>query len=32
MGCAGQASRIKPLSLEAMVKCHDKGELDPKIN
>ena len=31
-GCAGQASKIKPLSLEAMVKRYDKGELDPKVN
>jgi fructose-bisphosphate aldolase class II len=31
-GTAGQASKIKPLSLEAMVKRYDKGELDPKVN
>ncbi len=31
-GCVGQASKIKPLSLEAMVKRYDKGELDPKVN
>ena len=30
-GCAGQASKIKPVSLEAMVKRYDKGELDPKV-
>ena len=30
-GCAGQASKIKPLSLEAMVKRYEKGELDPKV-
>ncbi|MEK6770390.1 MAG: class II fructose-bisphosphate aldolase [Pseudomonadota bacterium] len=30
-GCAGQASKIKPLSLEAMVKRYDKGELDPMV-
>ena len=30
-GCAGQASKIKPMSLEAMVKRYDKGELDPKV-
>jgi fructose-bisphosphate aldolase class II len=31
-GTAGNASKIKPLSLEAMVKRYDKGELAPKIN
>ncbi len=31
-GTAGQASKIKPINLEAMVKRYDKGELDPKIN
>ncbi len=30
-GTAGKASRIKPLSLEAMVKRYDKGDLDPKV-
>jgi fructose-bisphosphate aldolase class II len=30
-GTAGNASKIKPLSLEAMVKRYDKGELDPKV-
>ena len=30
-GCAGQASKIKPMSLEAMVKRYEKGELDPKV-
>lgn len=30
-GCAGQASKIKPISLEAMVKRYEKGELDPKV-
>ncbi len=31
-GCAGNASKIKPISLEAMVKRYEKGELDPKVN
>ncbi len=31
-GCAGQASKIKPLSLEAMTKRYASGELDPKVN
>jgi fructose-bisphosphate aldolase class II len=31
-GTAGNASKIKPLSLEAMVKCYDKGELEPRVN
>jgi fructose-bisphosphate aldolase class II len=31
-GCAGHASKIKPISLEAMVKRYEKGELDPKVN
>jgi fructose-bisphosphate aldolase class II len=31
-GCAGQASKIKPLSLEAMTTRYAKGELDPKVN
>jgi len=31
-GCAGNASKIKPLALEAMVKRYDKGELEPRIN
>ena len=30
-GTAGNASKIKALSLEAMVKRYDKGELDPKV-
>ncbi|MFP5350437.1 MAG: class II fructose-bisphosphate aldolase [Gammaproteobacteria bacterium] len=30
-GCAGMASKIKPISLEAMVKRYEKGELDPKV-
>jgi fructose-bisphosphate aldolase class II len=28
-GTAGQASKIKPLSLSAMAKRYAKGELDP---
>jgi fructose-bisphosphate aldolase class II len=31
-GCAGQASKIKVLSLEAMTARYTKGELDPKVN
>lgn len=31
-GTAGQASKIRPLSLEAMFKRYEKGELDPRIN
>lgn len=31
-GCAGQASKIKPLSLEAMAKRYQSGELNPKVN
>ncbi|EHQ52956.1 fructose-1,6-bisphosphate aldolase [Ectothiorhodospira sp. PHS-1] len=30
-GCAGMASRIKPVSLEAMVKRYKSGELAPKV-
>jgi fructose-bisphosphate aldolase class II len=30
--CAGQASKIKVLSLEAMTTRYAKGELDPKVN
>jgi len=30
-GTAGNASRIKPTGLEAIVKRYDKGELDPKV-
>jgi fructose-bisphosphate aldolase class II len=31
-GCAGHASKIKPISLEAMVARYASGELDPKVN
>ncbi len=31
-GCAGQASKIKVISLEAMTNRYTKGELDPKVN
>ncbi len=31
-GCAGQASKIKVISLEAMTMRYAKGELDPKVN
>ncbi|HYP67900.1 MAG TPA: class II fructose-bisphosphate aldolase [Thiobacillaceae bacterium] len=30
-GTAGKASKIRPISLEAMVKRYDKGELDPRV-
>ena len=30
-GTAGNASRIKPISLEAMVSRYDSGELAPKV-
>ena len=31
-GCAGHASKIKPLSLDAMVARYISGELDPKVS
>jgi len=31
-GTAGNASKIRPLSLEAMTTRYAKGELDPKVN
>lgn len=31
-GCAGQASKIKPISLEEMTKRYDSGKLDPRVN
>lgn len=31
-GCAGQAHKIKPVSLEEMFKRYEKGELDAKVN
>ena len=31
-GTAGNASKIKVLSLEAMTTRYAKGELDPKVN
>ncbi|TKB53023.1 class II fructose-bisphosphate aldolase [Ferrimonas aestuarii] len=31
-GCAGQASKMKPLSLQAMYKRYLAGDLDPKVN
>ena len=31
-GTAGNASKIKPISLDAMTDRYDRGELDPKIN
>jgi len=30
-GCAGQASKIKPVSLEVMFQRYATGELDPKV-
>ncbi|RUO75611.1 class II fructose-bisphosphate aldolase [Pseudidiomarina taiwanensis] len=30
-GCAGQASKIKPISLEQMFKRYESGELDAKV-
>lgn len=31
-GCAGQASKIKVLSLEEMFKRYERGDLDAKVN
>lgn len=31
-GCAGMASKIKPVNLDTMVARYKSGELDPKIN
>ncbi|HEY9147464.1 MAG TPA: class II fructose-bisphosphate aldolase [Gammaproteobacteria bacterium] len=31
-GCAGMASKIKPISLETMFKDYEAGKLDPKVN
>nr|MBF0681139.1 fructose-bisphosphate aldolase [Pseudomonas sp.] len=31
-GTAGNASKIKPISLEGMFQRYASGELDPKIN
>ncbi len=31
-GCAGQASKIKVISLEQMFKRYERGELDAKVN
>jgi fructose-bisphosphate aldolase class II len=31
-GTAGNASKIRPVSLEAMVRRYEKGELDPKVH
>ncbi len=31
-GTAGNASKIRTIGLEAMVKRYDKGELDPKVS
>ena len=30
-GCAGQADKIKPVSLETMISRYSSGELDPKV-
>jgi fructose-bisphosphate aldolase class II len=31
-GTAGNASKIKAVSLEAMFQSYEAGELDPKVN
>ena len=31
-GTAGNASKIKAVSLEAMVTRYDSGDLDPRVN
>jgi fructose-bisphosphate aldolase class II len=31
-GCAGQAAKIKPLSLEKMAVRYQRGELNPVVN
>jgi fructose-bisphosphate aldolase class II len=31
-GTAGNASKIRPVNLEEMVKRYDSGELDPRVN
>jgi fructose-bisphosphate aldolase class II len=31
-GCAGQASKIKPIDLEGMTGRYEAGELDPKVH
>jgi fructose-bisphosphate aldolase class II len=31
-GTAGNASKIKPIDLESMVKRYESGELDPRVN
>ena len=31
-GTAGNASKIKPISLDDMFECYARGELDPKVN
>ena len=31
-GTAGQASKIRPISLDAMFERYARGELDPKVN
>jgi fructose-bisphosphate aldolase class II len=31
-GCAGMASKIKPVNLDTMVARYKAGELDPKVN
>jgi len=30
-GCAGNASKIKPINLERMFERYEAGELDPKV-
>ena len=31
-GTPGYASKIKPISLEKMVRRYESGELDPRVN
>jgi len=31
-GCAGQASKIKVIGLEAMADRYSAGELDPRVS
>jgi fructose-bisphosphate aldolase class II len=30
-GCAGQASKIRPLALDTMVERYARGQLDPTV-
>jgi fructose-bisphosphate aldolase class II len=31
-GCAGQAPKIRPATLEAMSRCYQTGELEPRVH